>query len=83
MTNLSGKTALVTGGSRGIGRASTLALAAATVGSLATYAATKGADATLVTHFASALRIRGIRVNGVAPGSGNRYVQLHEDGIGP
>ena len=45
------------------------ALAArATVGTIPAYAATKGAVATLVTHFASALGERGIRVNAVAPG---------------
>jgi NAD(P)-dependent dehydrogenase (short-subunit alcohol dehydrogenase family) len=42
--------------------------ARASVGTIAAYAATKGAIATLVTHFASALGARGIRVNGVAPG---------------
>jgi 3-oxoacyl-[acyl-carrier protein] reductase len=40
----------------------------ATVGTLAAYAATKGAIDTLVKHFASALGERGIRVNAVAPG---------------
>jgi 3-oxoacyl-[acyl-carrier protein] reductase len=35
---------------------------------LSAYAATKGAIATLVTHFAAALGERGIRVNAVAPG---------------
>lgn len=40
----------------------------ATVGTLAAYAATKGAIDTLVKHFASALGDRGIRVNAVAPG---------------
>src|SRR3989441_10679190 len=39
----------------------------ATVGTLAAYAATKGAIHTLVKHFASVLGERGIRVNGVAP----------------
>jgi NAD(P)-dependent dehydrogenase (short-subunit alcohol dehydrogenase family) len=38
------------------------------VGNLAAYSATKGAIATLVTHFAAALGPRGIRVNAVAPG---------------
>jgi 3-oxoacyl-[acyl-carrier protein] reductase len=42
--------------------------ARASVGTLSAYAATKGAVATLVTHFASALGERGIRVNAVAPG---------------
>lgn len=42
--------------------------ARAAVGALAAYAATKGAVATLVTHFAAALGERGIRVNGIAPG---------------
>jgi 3-oxoacyl-[acyl-carrier protein] reductase len=42
--------------------------ARASVGALAAYAATKGAIATLVIHFASALGPRGIRVNGIAPG---------------
>jgi 3-oxoacyl-[acyl-carrier protein] reductase len=42
--------------------------ARASVGTLSAYAATKGAVATLVTHFASALGDRGIRVNAVAPG---------------
>jgi 3-oxoacyl-[acyl-carrier protein] reductase len=41
----------------------------AVVGTLAAYAATKGAIATLVKHFASALGERGIRVNAVAPGA--------------
>jgi NAD(P)-dependent dehydrogenase (short-subunit alcohol dehydrogenase family) len=40
----------------------------ATVGTLAAYAATKGAIDTLVKHFGSALGERGIRVNAVAPG---------------
>jgi 3-oxoacyl-[acyl-carrier protein] reductase len=97
MIPLSGKTALVTGASRGIGRASALALARAgaqvlahygrsamgsgssiilvsslgahaAVGTLAAYAATKGAVDTLVKHFASALGPRNVRVNAVAPG---------------
>jgi NAD(P)-dependent dehydrogenase (short-subunit alcohol dehydrogenase family) len=42
--------------------------ARASVGTLSAYGATKGAVATLVTHFASALGERGIRVNAVAPG---------------
>ncbi|CAB3798068.1 3-oxoacyl-[acyl-carrier-protein] reductase FabG [Paraburkholderia fynbosensis] len=42
--------------------------ARAAVGALSAYAATKGAVDTLVTHFASALGERGIRVNAVAPG---------------
>ena len=41
----------------------------AAVGSLAAYAATKGAIATLVKHFASDLGERGVRVNAVAPGA--------------
>ena len=40
----------------------------AAVGQLSAYAATKGAIATLVTHFAAALGPKGIRVNAVAPG---------------
>jgi 3-oxoacyl-[acyl-carrier protein] reductase len=42
--------------------------ARASVGTLSAYGATKGAIATLVTHFAAALGERGIRVNAVAPG---------------
>jgi 3-oxoacyl-[acyl-carrier protein] reductase len=42
--------------------------ARASVGTIAAYAATKGAIDTLVTHFASALGSKGIRVNAVAPG---------------
>jgi 3-oxoacyl-[acyl-carrier protein] reductase len=42
--------------------------ARAAVGSLAAYAATKGAIDTLVKHLASALGPRDIRVNAVAPG---------------
>src|SRR6266403_3105310 len=42
--------------------------ARASVGTLSAYGATKGAVGTLVTHFASALGERGIRVNAVAPG---------------
>jgi len=42
--------------------------ARAVVGNLSAYAATKGAVDTLVRHFAAALGVRGIRVNGVAPG---------------
>ena len=42
--------------------------ARASVGALSAYGATKGAVAALVTHFASALGERGIRVNAVAPG---------------
>src|ERR1700735_5423210 len=41
----------------------------AVVGTLAAYAATKGAIATLVKHFASELGERGGRVNAVAPGA--------------
>lgn len=40
----------------------------ASVGTLAAYAATKGAIDTLVKHFASAFGPHGIRVNAVAPG---------------
>jgi 3-oxoacyl-[acyl-carrier protein] reductase len=40
----------------------------AAVGQLSAYAATKGAVATLVKHFAAALGPRGIRVNAIAPG---------------
>lgn len=40
----------------------------AAVGELSAYAATKGAVDTLVKHFASALGLRGIRVNAIAPG---------------
>jgi len=56
-----------------MGRGSSIVLvsslaARASVGTLSAYGATKGAVATLVTHFASALGERGIRVNAVAPG---------------
>jgi 3-oxoacyl-[acyl-carrier protein] reductase len=40
----------------------------AAVGNLSAYAATKGAVATMVKHFAAALGPKGIRVNAVAPG---------------
>jgi NAD(P)-dependent dehydrogenase (short-subunit alcohol dehydrogenase family) len=40
----------------------------AAVGTIAAYAATKGAISTLVKHFAVALGQRGIRVNAIAPG---------------
>jgi 3-oxoacyl-[acyl-carrier protein] reductase len=39
-----------------------------TVGELSAYAASKGAISTLVTHFATELGSRGIRVNAIAPG---------------
>jgi NAD(P)-dependent dehydrogenase (short-subunit alcohol dehydrogenase family) len=38
------------------------------VGNLSAYAATKGAVATMVKHFAAALGPKGIRVNAIAPG---------------
>jgi len=41
----------------------------AAMGTVAAYAATKGAIATLVKHFASDLGERGVRVNAVAPGA--------------
>jgi NAD(P)-dependent dehydrogenase (short-subunit alcohol dehydrogenase family) len=44
------------------------AAARAAVGTIAAYAATKGALDTLVRHFAAALGPRGIRVNAIAPG---------------
>ena len=43
--------------------------ARAAVGTIAAYAATKGAIDTLVRHFAAALGERGIRVNAIAPGA--------------
>jgi 3-oxoacyl-[acyl-carrier protein] reductase len=57
-----------------LGKSSSIVLvsspgANAVVGTLAAYAATKGAIATLVKHFASELGERGVRVNAVAPGA--------------
>jgi len=43
--------------------------AGSVVGNLSAYASTKGADDTLVRHFAAALGQQGIRVNAVAPGA--------------
>src|SRR3984885_3986800 len=54
------------GGSKVIFVSSLVARSAA--GTIAAYAATKGAVDTLVKHFAAALGPRGIRVNAVAPG---------------
>lgn len=53
-------------------------------GNLSAYAASKGAIDTLVTHFASTLGARGVRVNSIAPGMqpgdvGNAVVFLASD----
>jgi hypothetical protein len=53
MVNLSGKTALVAGASRHVGRASALALAEAGAQLLVHYSATKGAVDTMVKPFAA------------------------------
>ena len=57
----------ILGDSASIVLVSSLAARAA-VGTLAAYAATKGAVDTIVKHFAATLGPRGIRVNAVAPG---------------
>src|ERR1700748_3619660 len=63
MTNLSGKTALVTGASRGIGRASALALAKAGAQVLIHYA--RGADE--AESVVAEIRSAGGRADAVAP----------------
>src|SRR6202171_3450591 len=76
MTNLTGKTALVTGGSRGIGRASALALAKAGAQVLVHYGSNeKAADAVVAEIRAAGGHAEKVAADLLAPDGPHRLTQ--------